>query len=295
MSAVNPLIEPGDSAPPEIPRDVPESTPAPEEKATPAKIESVEKPEGQPEKPAQTDAEKYENVRRALQEERREKAALKAALDEAKKNSEEFSALKAKMDERRAQIDAENERKAFEENPAEFLREQVTKIGQKVDEVAQTSTQKVQEWEQQNAIFTAIQSQTAAFAKETPDYNDAFQFMHDRRMAEYDVLGVPPEMREAQFNMESLQFAQQAMQSGRNPAEMAYNMAKAWGFTAKPAAVPAKADADATITRLEQGQKAAATLSTGGKGEESLLKRVDEMSDAEFEKFWKEEMVPKHH
>ena len=275
MSEVNPLEEPG---------GVPEITP---------EVETPETPEVKAEeKPQVTAEEKYQNSLAALREERAEKARLKSALEQARKDAEEFAALKAKLDERQKSIQEEKARQEFEENPAEFLRRQQEEIKAQVQNVSEMTQRQQEAYFEQQRLVSTVQAQTAAFARETPDYNDAFMFMHERRMAEYDVLGVPPEFREEQFNLETMEFARQAMQQGRNPAELAYNMAKAWGFSGKK---ESKTDPNAVVARLEEGHKAAATLSTGGKSEVSLLKQIDEMSDSEFDNFWKEQMVTKHH
>jgi hypothetical protein len=80
-----------------------------------------------------------------------------------------------------------------------------------------------------------------------------------------------------------------AMQQGRNPAEVAYQLAETWGFKPKSEEKP-----DDKIVRLQQGQKASQTLSKkSAPAEESLLKKIEEMDDQEFDKFWNTNVKPK--
>lgn len=109
-------------------------------------------------------------------------------------------------------------------------------------------------------------------------------------MQEYELYGIPAEQREQMFNQESIQFAQMALQNQRNAAEMVYQLAKTWGYSAQLAP---PTSAEQRVVQLQNGQKAAGTLSTGtAPPRESMLARVEEMSDEEFDKFWDAEIKP---
>lgn len=274
------LLEPGDDAAPSLPQ--PEAEGKPE-----LPVESKPKPEVKPEE-AKTEREsddpetKYNNVRAALKEERQEKAALKRQLDELGERSRQFDSIRHELEEHRRKVKEAEEKARFEENPAEYLKTQVETLNERQQQLLEESTRANQEYIKQAQFMQSVQSQTAAFAKETADYVDAFSFIHDRRLKEYEVLGVPAEEWEGRFNQESIDFAGHAMRQGKNPAEMVYKMAGAWGYTKSQQ----KPKAETEIERLQAGQAAAATLSKGGAGEESVLKRIEEMSDKEFEDYW---------
>lgn len=271
------LLEPGDDAAPSIPQPEPEA-PAPE-------IKAEVKPEPKAEEPKGDDPEtKYNNLKVALREERQEKAAFKRQLEELAEKSKQFDGLRQELDDHRKRRQEEEEKRKFEENPAEYLKSQVESLTEKQQRLIDESTRANQQQIEQAQFMQAVQSQAAAFSKETPDYGDAFAFIHDRRVKEYEVLGVPAEEWEARFNQESVQFAALAMQQGKNPAEMVYKMAGAWGY----AKTQAKPTADTEIERLQAGQTAAQTLSRGGAGEESVLKKIEDMTDDEFDKYFAE-------
>lgn len=271
------LLEPGDEAAPSLPQPDPEVIPETKVEAEP-KTESKAEPKIEKDDPET----KYNNLKVALREERQEKAAFKKQLEDLTEKSRQFDAIRQELEEHRRRKQEEEEKRRFEENPAEYLKTQVEALTEKQQRLLDESTRANQQQIEHAQFMQAVQSQAAAFSKETPDYGDAFTFIHDRRVKEYEVLGVPPEEWEARFNQESVQFAALAMQQGKNPAEMVYKMAGAWGYTkAQP-----KQPAETEIERLQAGQTAAQTLSRGGAGEESVLKKIEDMSDDEFEKYW---------
>lgn len=131
------------------------------------------------------------------------------------------------------------------------------------------ATQQLTDLQQQNERFTQQQqqqevsriAQQAAYQEQqftaiTPDYQDASGFLLNSRARELEAFGASPQQIQQQIEMEKFQLAQQALQSGRNPAEMVYTMAKLRGYAAKVA--PVTQD---NIDRISQGQKANTSLS----------------------------------
>jgi len=132
-------------------------------------------------------------------------------------------------------------------------------------------------------------------------------------MLEYGALGMNDQSKEAYFEQEALEFGRKALMSGQDPAELIYNIAKAKGFGGQPGVQapqqqipqaqapiqpapmrPAPQTAAAQVSRLQQGAAAAGTLNGGQAPSESLLSRVEEMNDEEFDKFWASEVAPSH-
>lgn len=243
--------------------------------------------------PVKSPEEKYNELLIALRQERASSRETKAEIETLRQQVEQFKALREELDARRKETQAAKERALFEENPAEYLRQQTERLSQKIEGLSAQEAEAVKKFEAQQALDNTVRMQATSFAKENADYIDAFQFVRDRKFAEYELYGVPPEQREQAFHQESMAFAQHAVANGRNAAEMVYNLAKTWGYAPKQVAVPAQT-AEAKVAALQNGQKAAQTLSTGtAPPRESMLARVEDMSDDEFDKFWKEEISPR--
>lgn len=143
---------------------------------------------------------------------------------------------------------------------------------------------KQQEFAQQVMRQAAVKEME--FMKETPDYNDAGNFLKQSRLNELMALGQDSFSATQSIVQESLALAASALQQGKNPAEMVYSLAKSRGYAKSTTAQP---DSDtAKLARIAEGQKANASLgnlpSTPSKpplDAKSLLA----MPDDEFEAF----------
>jgi len=280
MSSVNPLGDempwpPQESAAVETPAETVESEQAEEKPATSIEVE--------PEKPKDDPETKYRNVQAALREERREKAELKRQLEEFNSRVQSFESLKKELEEQRAKARLEAEQAKLAEDPVSYFKEKLEAVQSKVEQAETQTVEQRQAAEREAQFMTAVSSQVAAFKQSTPDYDAAFQYAHDRRIRELEILGVPEAYREQQFIQESFALANQAMQQGRNPGELVYEIAKHWGYKAQ-AAPEAN---NKTIERIAEGQKASQTLA-GGKTATVSVKDIEQMDDAEFDKYWRE-------
>lgn len=288
MNAENPL----NSILEEVPSEAELETGAPEPTPEPTP-EPVAEAKPEPEVQIKSAEEKYQELQIALRQERAGAREAKAELEAIKARLAEVDALKEELTERR-RLKAEQEMRAkFEENPAEYLREQVEANNRKIEEMTTKEQETLQKYEAEQRLTMTIATQAQQFAKEAPDYHDALNFVRDRRMKEYDLWGVPPEAREQAFLQESIQLGAQALQQGRNAAQTVYELAKTWGYAGK-LTQSVEASAESKILQMQNGAKAAATLSTGtAPPRESLLSRVEDMDDDEFESFWKTDIAPK--
>jgi hypothetical protein len=91
-----------------------------------------------------------------------------------------------------------------------------------------------------------------------------------------------------QLVAEERQLVARAAQNKRDPAEMAYALAKQRGYQPKATAAPAD-DAAEKLARIEHGQRQSKSMSgTGGNGAtgaEITLEDLVRMSDKDFETF----------
>lgn len=129
------------------------------------------------------------------------------------------------------------------------------------------------------------------FVAETPDYWEASNFMKQSRHAEYTRMGVSdPMQREAMIAQDARNIAILALQQGRNPAQVVYEMAGDRGYkkaaAPAPAAAAPAADATQQLQRIAEGQTQNQSLTqvrgTAPKG--MTAARLYELSEAEFAK-----------
>ena len=266
-----------------------------EEKAEP-------EPEPEPQKKAEPSWEdKYNNLRAANSEARAEMATVKADLARTQSQLQQFETLRQQLDEhRRAQESAksiEAEKAKFDENPAEYLLERQRRVEEAITNYSQHQQEQLRAHQDQEVFVETVRRGATEFAKENPDYREALQFAHEKRLREYELLGIPEHQREQMFLQESMTLSATAMAQGRNPAEVAYNIAKSWGFgqsKAQSDSKQQKADPNARIDQLERGIAASQSMSGDGEQEEqTMLKQIEEMSDREFDKYWNEQVAPR--
>ena len=285
MSVLSEPLEEGEKSFDEVRQEAikqPDNTDAEEQASVEVKTEPEKKPEPSIE-------EKYNNLQAALREEREEKKRIREEVQKTQQAMQQFESLRAELEERRRQAQEEKIRQEYETNPAEYLRKQQEALAQKVDGALTAHQQTQAQIAQRQQFEAAVTSQVSAYKQTNPNYLPALEWARDRRMAEYAALGVPETQRAQLFEQESYQLAVTAFNQGRNPAEVAYQLAETWGFKPK-----AEEKTEDKIVRLQAGQKAAQTLSKkSAPAEESLLKKIENMDDKEFDKFWNENVKPK--
>lgn len=200
-----------------------------------------------------------------------------------------------------AQRLADEER--FKDDPVGFMKDRTEKLEKELSGITkkQDLTEKQQEEaNEQQQKFLALQrdiaSQVDEFRQTVPDYQEAFKYLMEARVKEYQAMGIKDQNTIAQmFNQESLSLAAVAMQNKQNPGEVVYNLAKTRGYE-KTDEKQDKA-VEKQLDKLEKGQKASQTLSGGGvspKGDLSLSE-IDQMSDAEFDALWAEMGTSENH
>lgn len=157
------------------------------------------------------------------------------------------------------------------------------------------------------------------FARQTPDFVQAYQHLIGSRDAELTIYGVanPAERRRMIF-AEERDLVSRAIREGRSPAEVVYKLAQGRGFappaangaagsgaaqngtsnglaSGGPPATAANATANAAtpnvteeIARIQAGQAAGKTLSAGGSTPATLsVQALADMSEAEFEALYR--------
>ena len=157
----------------------------------------------------------------------------------------------------------------------------------------EATEQATQQQEQLKQFMGAVRNKVMEFEKDTPDYGNAYMYAQQKRMAEYDALGVNPAQKEEMFFREVMQVAATAMQNGINPGQAMYNLATSWGYTKDPGKPPANNEPkgetiEEQMARLEKGNQAGGMGNPGGASPETpiSINDIDGMSDSEFDAWW---------
>jgi len=259
--------------------------PAPEPEAEP---EAETEPE--PESEAESEAEKAPEKTvpyAALHEERqlRKEAAVENAemRDKVSRMEERFSMF------REATTAPEVD---FDDDPAGHLKAQTEAQTKAITEIQATQRAQAEAQEQQKQFGDFMghySTAAAAFSESNPDFGAAYKHLAEQRTAIYKASGLDPRQIESSIQRDEIEVVQNAMQTGRDPAEAIYEVAKAHGYINGPK--PEKTEGEEKIETIAEGQKASTTLAGTGKTTApiSLEQLADMDSDSpEFSKAWSE-------
>lgn len=174
----------------------------------------------------------------------------------------------------------------FEDDPAGNLRYQVETTQAELKSVREASEEsrkvsEAQAFEQQIAASTHAAEQ--AFAKEHPDYLDAVKHLQSIADKNLEMMGMDdPAARSAQIRKDALAMSLKALQMGKSPAEVAYQLATNYGF--KAGVAPAKSEAVKKIETIQAGQKTGSMPGGGTKQTPLTLATLESLDDDEFNK-----------
>lgn len=256
--------------------------------------EIVETPETTSEVITKTpDQEKAENLEAALREERRTRA------ENERKTDERLRLLQTVIEQKQQTPTQPQEAiPDVEKDPLgtlKFLFKEVREGKQN----KQLNTQQVEERQHNQRImgeagrmemeFLAQQPDYDVTTKQSASYNDASSFLVNMRKAELAATGAynPMQINEL-IASEAINLAKQAIQGGRNPAQVVLDIAKARGFKTSPKQVT-ETEAE-KISRIAKGQEAGFSLSqaSGSKGPVNKgmdAKTLATMSEDDFTNF----------
>lgn len=174
------------------------------------------------------------------------------------------------------------------ENPLGAIAQLKARIRQR-DEVEEQQTRIASE---NRDIIQRMAPRVEAYAKDHPEYGEQFQYVRQSRATELQLLGYPDHAIGQQIQAEEMALARQALNNDLDPGEVIAKLATARGWRAKEAAPEPKPDpkpdpeASKKIERLQAGQRAAKSSSTGGgSGPEAdmTLERLASLDGAAFD------------
>lgn len=222
--------------------------------------------------------------------------ALREARDQNKELRKELDGMKALVAEGDKKLQALLEKigqkveagPKFEEDPAahlkhenEQLRKGLSELQEKIAKQEQGSAQaaKVNE---HAALVTAKEQ---AFAKEHKDYFKAADFVAEVWREEFREAGFEEAEIPKLVFQKSLGTTGKAIQAGKDPASVIYNLAKRYGFAAPQKEQPQdKKDGESKLKQLEKGLDAAKGNGGGTGPDDMTLSSLASMDDEQIDR-----------
>jgi hypothetical protein len=172
------------------------------------------------------------------------------------------------------------ERPDPEEDPIGYLKyvEGLIATGEERQAQEKQQTEARQQAQRQvQAIVSAVEEHENDFRELTTDYDDAAEHLYAAKKAEYMEAGDSDAEAHTAVMQEFLTRSRRALETGKNPAEIVYNLAKRAGYTPK--------GGEAKLDAIERGQKRTSPLSRGGSGGngELTMESVSKLSGAAFD------------
>lgn len=272
-------------------------------------VEEVATPGGKPRRMVNYGA--LHKTRMDLKREREERAADRTELTKAREE-------RTRLDERlRLLSEAMTPPAAKEAPPPDpekdifgYVRHLEGQIRQLGGAQAET-TQAAQEQRTEQEVLSTYQGDAAQFAQQQPDFAQAYQHLLRTRDAMLQSIGYDDAQERAKIiRTEERNLVMRALKAGKSPAAAIYGVSKSLGYQLAapspapapapqpgqpqpaqngqpaPAAQPKAPSAAEEITRLQNGQRAAKSLSIGGGGAPQALtaEMLINMSEDEFGK-----------
>ena len=131
----------------------------------------------------------------------------------------------------------------------------------------------------QQSLANWARSEAEEFKKQTPDFDGAYKHVVAQRTAQLRAMGLsPPEANQALIRDE-LWVYDHARQTGKNPGEVIYEMAKNTGYKPSGSSPEQKMDA------LQKGVEASKGLANGSPPSMPSPQQIADMSPSQFNEF----------
>lgn len=229
----------------------------------------------------------YKNQLAATREAREQNKKLRAELEASNQRFSQFESLREELAALRTKPAREQTQPDFDSDPDPLgrLNRELQELREEREERTkkELEAQKYGDYERQ--LINKTYEATQEFRSEQQDYDKAFEHVIALRKQELQAMRIPEYQWNHIINQDAMQLSQYALQQGMNPAALLYDLAKARGYAASQ-----RQDVVEKAKNLQKGQEASSTLSGGGGKTTSkiTLKDVANMSDEEFEKFYRE-------
>lgn len=156
----------------------------------------------------------------------------------------------------------------------EALRKIALKLTQREQETQRQTQAQTAQQRQFQQINTRMQEYEADFIETNPDYNDAAKHFREARILELQEQGYDGDELTKALTAELVGLVARSLQSGKDPAEVVYRLAKNRGFGASAG----KTD----LAPLDKANKKLETIDRGQKASRSLSGMSGKMGDGEL-------------
>jgi hypothetical protein len=227
-------------------------------------------PEPAPAPPPDKFEEIKSNLNSALKQSREEKKALEEKLGKMEETFQQFL----------ARANAKPEPK-FEDDPLGYTQNKLTAVETKLNKF-ETQAQQQGEFDQ---LARAIQASEETVRKANPQYDQAIAHLKKTRFEDFTDLGMSSQDAQNALNQEIIALGKLALQQGKNPAQVAYQMAKRYGFKE----APAQPAAEQTIATVAKGMQASKTVQGGAAVAGVTLANLADLDDATLDAIIKDD------
>lgn len=177
------------------------------------------------------------------------------------------------------------------EDPLGALLHKLNTMEAQIKQIQEAGTQQT-EAQKQMAQFNAFQQQVVGlrneFVKTHADFDDAYAHLRAVRSEDLKSFGYTPQQIQETLFREEVALSERAIKEARNPAEVAYEMAKRHGYAPKAPAAPAPAPVagpDAAAIARAQAASRQLPASTPAGGEVELtIEGLRQASEADINK-----------
>lgn len=237
----------------------------------------------------------------ALKEERELRKQIQQELAEQREAAKKMSEAVEKLVLGKPQSD-EVQIPSYDEDPLGHLNAKLEMANKRIEQLSnfeKQSTENATQSARQQRLMADYQSNAMAFAKDNPDFGQAYQYLVTEMHKDFMAQGYSDqEARDAVVRNE-MQLAESQMSRRENPAKVIYELAKRRGYQQQPQKAPQNnlQENKEKVDRVERGIKASRSLN--GKGESPrnhvpTLEELNEMSDKEFDQFDWRDYMSKH-
>lgn len=258
--------EPVTTAEPEIVKDIPTFTEPPKQEAKEDKTVPL------------AALHEARQIQKELREELKKRdEAIRATQQKAEKMEQTFQTFLQKQNEVPAP--------KYEDDPLGTLRWQNEQLEKRLNEMNQGVTQTQETFQKQQAMqqfSQSVMAQEDTFRRAQTDYDAAVAHLKQVRISDFQDMGYDLPTATQLLQNEIFNFAQAAMQQGKNPAEVAYSMAKRYGY--KTEASPEK-----QMETMQKGEAASKSLASGKAEAPLTLEALAQLDDEQLDQLVKDD------
>ena len=168
----------------------------------------------------------------------------------------------------------------------------------KAEETAETTTKAFDEQKAQSDLHTAYVADARRFAAGQADFGEAYRFLVDARIREYQAMGVTDDAEIARrVQQDEIALAREALDAGESPSRRVYDVSVARGYTPpvseggdgseqrEPATETEGAERLKQLGQVQEANKSLSSVS-GAAGGALTAEALAEMSEEEFQEVY---------